>query len=157
MRIAKNFTLEELTKSQQAERLGLDNSPQNPEHLINLVLLAQNILQPVRNAHGTVIISSGYRTVQVNRAIGSKSATSQHCIGQAADFECIGGISNYDLAVWIQGNLDFDQLILECYDSKKGMNSGWIHCSFNLENNRSEKLTASFENGEMNYQRGLIG
>ena len=114
MQLSQNFSLRELTKSQTAERKGISNEP-SEEHVENLKLLCTKILQPIRDHFGIVSISSGYRSPALCEAIGSK-ITSQHASGQAADFECIGGISNYDLAVWIQGNLDFDQLILEFWE-----------------------------------------
>ena len=71
------------------------------------------------------MVSSGYRCPELSIAIGS-SKDSQHCKGQAADFE-VANVDNYDLAVWIKENLEFDQLILECYT---GGNTGWVHCSY---------------------------
>ena len=92
-------------------------------------------------------MSSGYRCPELSIAIGS-SENSQHCKGQAADFE-VAGVDNYELALWIKDNLDFDQLILECYT---GGNSGWIHCSY-VENGRKETLTYDKLNG---YRSGFI-
>ncbi|MGL6340489.1 MAG: D-Ala-D-Ala carboxypeptidase family metallohydrolase, partial [Waterburya sp.] len=65
------------------------------------------------------------------------SGTSQHCLGQAVDFE-VPGLPNKEVAQWIRKNLDFDQLILEFYDGKNP-NSGWIHCSY-VEQNRNQSL-----------------
>ena len=48
MQLSKNFSLLELTKSQTAERKGIDNTP-NADHIYNLTALAENILQPVRD------------------------------------------------------------------------------------------------------------
>jgi hypothetical protein len=97
-------------------------------------------------------INSGYRSVDLCEAIGSKS-TSQHAKGEAADIE-IAGISNADLAVFIKDNLSFDQLILECYDQAKGPSSGWVHVSFvGQPENRMDVLTYDRSNG---YRKGLI-
>ena len=90
MKITQNFSLAELTKSSTATRLGIDNTPKNDEIIVNLTNLCCNILQPVRTHFGRVVtINSGYRGPELNKAIGSKS-TSQHCKGEAADFEIIG-------------------------------------------------------------------
>ena len=124
MLLSKNFSLLELTKSQTAERRGIDNKP-TAEHIENMVALCENILQPVRDQYGSFIVSSGYRCPELCIAIGS-SKDSQHAKGQAADFE-VAGVSNYKLASWIEENLEFDQLILECFT---GGNTGWIHCSY---------------------------
>ena len=146
MELSKNFTLYELCKSQTAERRGIPNDP-DADAIFNLRALADKILQPIRNEYGSFVISSGYRCPELSIAIGS-SKDSQHCKGQAADFE-VAGVSNYDLAVWIKENLPFDQLILECYT---GGNSGWIHCSY-VEEPRKEVLTYDRLNG---YRHGLI-
>jgi len=146
MELSKNFTLYELCKSQTAERRGIPNDP-DADAIFNLRALADKILQPIRNEYGSFVISSGYRCPELSIAIGS-SKDSQHCKGQAADFE-VAGVSNYDLAVWIKENLPFDQLILECYT---GGNSGWIHCSY-VEEPRKELLTYDRLNG---YRHGLI-
>ena len=146
MELSKNFTLYELCKSQTAERRGIPNDP-DADAIFNLRALADKILQPIRNEYGSFVISSGYRCPELSIAIGS-SKDSQHCKGQAADFE-VAGVSNYDLAVWIKDNLPFDQLILECYT---GGNSGWIHCSY-VEEPRKEVLTYDRLNG---YRHGLI-
>ena len=85
MKLSENFTLDELTKSQEAIRLGIPNEP-NDEHITNLILLCKNILQPIRNHFKMpVSISSGYRSAALCEAIGS-SPNSQHTRGEAADF-----------------------------------------------------------------------
>ena len=133
MKLSENFSLLELTKSQTAERKGIDNTP-SPTHRDNLKSLCRHILQPIRDHYNRVVsVSSGYRSEALCIAIGSKT-TSQHAKGQAADFE-IYGLSNGELADWIRENLDYDQLILE-YWTPESPNNGWIHCSFNSEGNR---------------------
>ena len=146
MLLSNNFSLLELTKSQTAERKGIDNKP-TAEHIENMVSLCKNILQPIRDQYGSFIVSSGYRCPELCIAIGS-SKDSQHAKGQAADFE-VAGVSNYKLASWIEENLEFDQLILECFT---GGNTGWIHCSY-VPDGRRETLTYDKQNG---YRHGLI-
>jgi hypothetical protein len=126
VRLSKNFALSELTKSATAERLNVDNTP-NLYHLVNLTHLAIHILQPVREKFGVITINSGYRSPALNAKVGG-SKTSQHCNGQAGDFESFS-TPNPDLALWITKNLDFDQIILEFYDGVDP-NSGWVHCSY---------------------------
>lgn len=149
-RISPNFTLQEMTKSQTATRLGLDNTP-TEAHIEALRALCENVLEPTRSEfNAPVIVSSGYRSEFLCEEIGSKP-TSQHCKGEAVDFEVIGN-DNYTVAKWIQDNLDFDQLILEFYESGKP-NSGWIHVSYkNDGQNRKQALTF---NGRQ-YQNGLV-
>ena len=150
MQLSKNFSLPELTKSQTAERKGIDNTP-GPTHQDNLKLLCTSILQPIRDHFNRVVsVSSGYRSPELCTAIGSKT-TSQHAKGQAADFE-IYGLSNQELAIWINENLEYDQLILE-YWKKEDPNAGWVHCSFDDRVNRKQYLKAYKENGNTKYEQ----
>ena len=150
MQLSTNFSLLELTKSQTAERKGIDNTP-SPEHQENLKSLCTRILQPVRDHFNRVVsVSSGYRSPALCEAIGSK-ITSQHAKGQAADFE-IYGLSNKELADWINENLEYDQLILE-YWKEEDPNSGWVHCSYKSEGNRKQYLKAYKENGRTKYEQ----
>ena len=149
MKLTENFSLNELTKSQTAERKGIDNTP-STEHQENLKSLCEMILQPIRDHFGQVVsVSSGYRSPELCVAIGS-STKSQHAKGQAADFE-IFNLSNKELADYIDQNLDYDQLILE-YWKESDPNSGWIHCSFNTQGNRKQYLRAYKENGSTKYE-----
>ena len=149
MKLSENFSLVELTKSQTAERKDIDNTP-STEHQENLKSLCAHVLQPVRAHFNRVVsISSGYRSEELCVAIGSKT-TSQHAKGEAADFE-IFGVSNKELADWINENLYYDQLILE-YWKESDPNSGWVHCSFSLNGNRKQYLRAYKENGSTKYE-----
>ena len=139
MKLTVNFSLNELTKSQTAERKGIDNTP-STEHQENLKKLCENVLQPVRDHFEQVVsVSSGYRSPELCTAIGSK-ITSQHARGEAADFE-IFGVSNKELADYIHEHLDYDQLILE-YWKESDPNSGWVHCSYSEGNYRNQYLKA---------------
>lgn len=153
MRLSDNFTLHEMAKSETALRLGLDNTP--CQHVIvNLRMLCENILQPIRNYFQTgVKVNSGYRSPEVNIAVGG-SPTSDHCTGMAADIE-IPGVSNYDLAVWIRDNLYFKQLILEFYTPGIA-DSGWVHVSYDLDNLRNQVMTAARQNGKTVYLNELV-
>ena len=149
MKLSNNFSLNELTKSQTAERKGIDNTPSG-DHQENLKKLCENVLQPVRDHFGKVVtISSGYRSPELCTAIGSK-ITSQHAKGQAADFE-IFGVSNKTLADYIDSELHYDQLILE-YWKESDPNSGWVHCSFSEGQNRKQYLRAYKEDGKTKYE-----
>ena len=148
MKLSSNFSLRELTKSQTAERKGIDNTP-TEEHIENLKLLCENILQPTRDEWGVVSVSSGYRSQALCQAIGSVS-TSQHARGQAADFEC-HTVDNKELFDWVTSNLDYDQAILEFYTGTP--ESGWLHVSYNKDGNRKQRLRA-FRNdaGKTQYE-----
>ena len=152
MKLSKNFSLAELCKSQTATRMGLDSNPSEDEQE-NLRLLCERVLQPIRDHFNhTVTISSGYRNEILSQKIGS-SSKSQHCKGEAADFE-IFGTPNNEVSDWIKENLMFDQLILEYYEPGQP-NSGWIHVSYKKEinSNRKEYLMAfKDDNGKTNYK-----
>lgn len=153
MNLSANFTLKELTRSDTADRLGIDNTPDD-EQIESLRLLCENILQPVRDHFGKPVkINSGFRCSALNQATGG-SATSDHCKGQACDFE-IDGVSNPDLAQWIADNLKYTQLILEFYTQGQP-NSGWVHASFNPDNLKCQELTAVKVAGKTQYLNGLV-
>ena len=149
MKLSNNFSLNELTRSQTAERKGIDNTP-SAEHQENLKSLCTHVLQPIRDHFSRVVtISSGYRSPELCVAIGSKT-TSQHAKGEAADFE-IFGVSNKELADWIHYNVQYDQLILE-YWKESDPNSGWVHCSYSQGKNRRQYLRAYKDEGKTKYE-----
>lgn len=153
--LSEHFSLKELTRSETATRKGIDNTP-SPDHLHNLSLVCKNILEPVRNHFGKPVqINSAYRGPKLNAAVGG-SSKSQHCNGEAVDFE-IDGFPNPDLAKWVVENCDFDQVILEFYDPKEGPNSGWVHASYaSSGKQRKQVLTAVTEGGKTVYKPGFV-
>ena len=152
MNLSRNFSLQELIKSDTAIRKGIDNNP-NADQIEKLKLLCENILQPVRDHFGRVKVTSGFRSVELCTAIGS-SARSQHAKAEAADFECVG-VDNAELADWIKRELPYDQLILEYYTPGEP-NSGWIHCSYTEGMPRKQFLHAFREEGKTKY-KPIIG
>ena len=153
MKLTPNFTLSEMTKSDTALRLDMDNTP-NAVQVENLKTLCEKVLQPVRDHFGKgVKVNSGFRHPQVNAAVGG-SKTSDHCKGMAADIE-IPGVANGDLAQWIVDNLEFRQVILEFY-TPGVPDSGWVHVSFNPEDNKKQILTAAKQRGKTVYLEGLV-
>jgi len=153
MMVSDHVSLEELTKSQTGGRLGINNTP-SPIKIEALKAVCENVVEKVRAHYGQpVFINSGYRGPALNKAVGG-AASSQHCKGEAVDME-IPGVPNGDLAIWVRDNLDFDQLILECY--KAGVpTSGWVHCSYKAGGkNRKDVLTASVVKSKMTYSKGI--
>jgi zinc D-Ala-D-Ala carboxypeptidase len=149
MQLSKNFTLAELIRSDYATRQGIDNTPSEAV-IDNLKNLATNILQQIRDRFGTVIVNSGYRSPQVNSAIGG-SKSSDHVLGLACDIE-VPGMSNYALAKWCSENLIFKQLILEFY-TPGDPDSGWVHISLGT---KQQVLTAVKEGSNTIYKVGLV-
>ena len=153
VKLSKNFWLKELTKSPTAERFGISNDPSS-EHLVNLTVVTHKILQPVREQFGVITVNSGYRSPALNTKVGG-SKTSQHCNGEAVDFEQLG-TSNPDVAKWITKNLDWDQIILEFY-IKGQPNSGWIHCSYKKDGTNRRKITTALRTGGKTvYKSGFV-
>jgi hypothetical protein len=153
MKLSENFTLLELVKSDAALRLGLENTPSQGV-INNLHALVTRVLQPIREHYNvSVKVSSGYRSGAVNAAVGG-SKTSDHCQGFAADIE-VPGVSNFDLAKWIESNLKFTQVILEFYTMGQP-DSGWVHVSYDPKNLKNQAMTAIKKDGKTIYLTGLI-
>ena len=139
MQLSKHFSLKEMTKSGTAARLGLDNTP-NEEQIENLKALCENILEPLRDYYESrpIMVSSGFRSEKLSEAIGS-SSRSQHCKGEAVDFE-IPGFDNKQVAAHIKNNFLYDQLISEYYEEGIA-DSGWIHVAYKRDgSNRKQSL-----------------
>ena len=152
MKLSENFTMAEFIKSDTANRLGIDNTPEG-QHLEAAKALFENVVQKVRDHFGPTVINSGYRCPELNEAVrGSK--TSQHCHGEAADIE-VPGVANGDLAQWIVDNLEFDQVILEFYTPGEP-SSGWVHVTYKKDgSNRNKALTAAKIDGKTVYSNGI--
>lgn len=152
MNLSEHFSLREMTFSQTAIRQGIGNTP-SADQIGALRLLCEKVLEPTRAHFGRpIIVSSGYRSPALNRAVGG-STTSQHCTGEAADIE-IAGVDNRRLAKWIRDNLTFDQIILEGA-SAADPNAGWVHVSYRDNRARRSILTARFVNGKATYSEGI--
>lgn len=150
MKISEHLSLSEITRSETAKRKGISNTP-TAEHLENFKLLAENVFEKIRaNFRAPIHISSGYRSKELNDAIGG-SQTSQHSKGQAIDIDMDGssnGITNADVYNFIKDNLEFDQLIWEFGTDN---NPDWVHVSYNEGKNRKQKLKAVRTNGKTSY------
>lgn len=150
MKLSKNFSLSEFTKSNTASRRGIDNNP-TAEHIHNLVDLCENVLQPLRDAVGVPIrITSGYRSEALNEAIGG-SKTSDHSFGRAADCELwIDGYEdNAKLFNLVKSlDLDFYQMIWEFGDDEQ---PNWVHIAYRKDNIKKQCLKAYKEGGKTKY------
>lgn len=145
--VSKNFLFIELTKSEIATRQGIANGFPSVNELRCAVYLCRNVLQPVREKFGRYTPNSVFRSQDLERALknmpSSWRSDSQHTIGQACDIEVLAA-TNMKLARWVRDNLEFDQLILECYSAEEGPNSGWVHISVRPPghgNNRKQILS----------------
>lgn len=143
--VSRNFRLYELTRSDIALRHGIDNRILDERILRNAVRLVRHVAQPIRDEFGPYRPNSLYRCQDLERVLKKKpdhwESRSQHVVGEAIDSE-VAGVPNADLARWVRDNLEFDQLILECYNPDLGPDSGWVHISYSGEGkNRGEVLS----------------
>ena len=142
MRLSKNFTLSEITRSNTAARLNIKNAP-NKEHLKNMQVLVRDLIQPMRDALGPIRISSGYRSPSLNRAIGG-SSKSQHCKGQAVDIQFFkkGEMCNKEIYDWvIKEEIEFDQMINE-------FDFAWIHISLRPDNKNRKMVLEAYKDDD---------
>ncbi|MDP3683507.1 MAG: D-Ala-D-Ala carboxypeptidase family metallohydrolase [Ignavibacteria bacterium] len=143
IRLTANFYLSEFTTSQEAERNGYRNEP-NEKQIENLRLLCVNVIQPLREIIKVpIFISSGFRSSIVNAAVGGRF-NSQHLEGQAADFT-VPGMNLKEVFELIPKHFSFDQLIYEF--------GKWIHVSWNSERNRNEVLISKKVYGVTKYEK----
>ena len=146
MKLSKNFTLQEMVHSYTAVKKGILNEP-NKAQIGNIRTLCDKVLQPLRDALGPIHISSGFRSVELNRAIGG-SSSSQHCALKGAASDIDMGKRNAEVFNHIKDNLEWDQLIWVFGDNN---NPSWVHVSYNEGNNRKQILKAIKENGKTKY------
>lgn len=132
-KLTKHFTLKEMTSSGTAIRHGWKNEPDDLA-IQNLRLLCENVLEPLRCRFGVIRITSGYRSKEVNDAVGGVEF-SQHRFGQAADIFVLNQEVGKKMYAFIQTEVTFDQCIYE-YDKKTGRH--WLHVSYNIEHNRRQ-------------------
>lgn len=135
MKLTEHFTLAELTHSDTAIARHIDNTP--PSYVMPKLLTLALGLEQVRSMLGSkpMRITSGYRSMVLNQAIGSKS-TSQHVTGNAADFTCDEyGTPAEIVAAIVGSDIGYDQVISENF-----LGSKWVHISFSSRN-RLQALT----------------
>lgn len=149
--LTPHFALREMTESQTAKEHGIDNRP-TPEVVENLRRLCTHTLEPLREKLGLpIVITSGFRTKELNEIIVHASRKSQHMSGQAADFHVAQGpvqgsmvqgsrellIQAFRLII-TEPEIDFDQLII--YPT-------FIHVSYVSRERNRHQLTRASSNG----------
>ena len=122
--IMKYFSISEMTRSDTARRLGIDNTPSD-KIKNNLTLFIEKVLDPIREDWGSpIIVSSGYRCPELNKAVGGVK-TSGHLYGFCADLQVKGDLrkfSNFVIEWMKEHQMKFDQIIWE-----KSGNVTWLH------------------------------
>lgn len=157
MQITKNFHMSELVRSTTAAKRGVNNEP-SEQHKKNLIEATKNLFQPTRDALGSpIIVSSGYRSPALNRAVGG-SSTSAHSHGFAIDFTCPSYGNTRKIAEFLvkhfkEKGIKYDQIILEFPDSS----GSWVHLGYKngAGRQRCQVLTAKRINGRTKYLSGL--
>ena len=135
MKLTKNFSLEEMYRSDTARRCGIDNKPQTEEVVENLRALCTEVLQPLRDHLGKpVVVSSGYRCKDLNKKVGGVE-NSQHLKGEAADIKVRDREELIDVMRYIMDETDFDQLIRE-----KSGSTEWVHVSHKRNGNNRGRV-----------------
>ncbi len=143
--LSQNFTLAELTASDTAVRLGIDQTPTGD--IVAVLARTAEQMEIVRKLLGNkpIRVNSGYRSPVLNAAIGG-SRTSAHCTGYAVDFVCPDFGTPKDIAKHLsESAISFDQLIYE---------GTWVHISFQ-PTMRRQVLTAHFGKGPTTYTQGV--
>ena len=118
-KITENFTLEEFTRSETAERMGIQNVPGNREKLA-IVNLCAKLLQPLRDIYG-----------ELNKAVGGVP-NSMHQNGEASDLS-IDGKARELLELIEENHLPFDQAILY-------RKQNFLHVSLKVEGEQREQI-----------------
>ena len=150
MKISDHITYAEAIHSNTAKRKGIDNTPSEVQ-VLSMKLLAEKIFEPLRKwVGGPIKVNSFFRSVTLNEAIGGV-ASSQHCKGQAIDIDDVYSYkTNAEMYKWIQGNLDYDQMIWEFGTDTQ---PNWVHISYvSKEENRNKCLKAYKENRKTKYK-----
>ncbi|MEN9866232.1 MAG: hypothetical protein RL748_1822 [Pseudomonadota bacterium] len=145
MNLSPHFTLEELTFSDTAVRKGINNTPGDAV-LENLKRIAQTLEEVRALVGGPIRVSSGYRSPELNKAIGG-SGKSAHVEGLAADIT-VSSKTPKELAIMIRdSNIKYDQLIYE---------GTWVHIGLASGALRQQDLTAHFGSGPTTYSNGIV-
>jgi zinc D-Ala-D-Ala carboxypeptidase len=146
MNLTPHFTLEEMTVSDAATRLGLDNTPASAA-MANLRLVA-DVMERIRALLGNkpIVVHSGYRSLKVNQAIGGV-ATSAHCQGLACDFVCPEfGLPAEVASAIMKSDIEYDQLIREY---------GWVHIGLAQARSLSRREALTKRSAQTPYESGI--
>jgi len=132
MQLSEHFHLSEFVRSETASAMGWANNPP-PEAVRRLHMLCLRVLEPIRQRIGSpIVVTSGYRSLKLNRAIGG-SDTSSHIDGQAADIYA-AGMDAADLHALIIATVpEFDQIYLH-------RKNNFVHVTYRVGANRNQVL-----------------
>ena len=121
--LSPHFSYEEMTRSAWAEENGIDNTPDDLQ-LAGLINLCWKLGEPLRETFGPIRVNSGFRCQAVNEGVHGVG-NSKHLSGEAMDIYLPSEKLGKEYFMFIQKNVDFDQLLFE--HNRSG--AIWIHCS----------------------------
>lgn len=121
--LSPHFSYEEMTRSAWAEENGVDNTPDDLQ-LAGLINLCWKLGEPLRETFGPIRVNSGFRCQAVNEGVHGVG-NSKHLSGEAMDIYLPSEKLGKEYFLFIQKNVDFDQLLFE--HNRNG--ALWIHCS----------------------------
>ncbi len=138
--LSRHFMLREFVRSATAERLRIDNLP-SWKHVSRMCNLCIRVLEPIRCRFGVIILTSGYRSPELNRAVGGVE-NSQHTKGEAADIRVCDLETGRKMLHFIARHCDFDQAILE---RSRRTGALWLHVSSRIAttDNRRQAFVSS--------------
>lgn len=138
MLLSTHFALGEFLRSGTAIKYGIDNTPQSSMVIIRLMMLCEQVLEPLRLHCGIITITSGYRCPQLNLAVHGVPG-SQHTLGEAVDIF----IPNEEILAkyrkFIESSCTFDQLILEPRGASPGKHR-WLHVSYTMRRKNRQQV-----------------
>lgn len=132
--LSPHFSYDEMTRSAWAEEHGIDNTPDDLQ-LAALINLCWKLGEPLREVFGPIVVSSGFRSEEVNRGVHGVG-NSKHLSGEAMDIHLTSKEKGQEYFNFICKNVDYDQLLFE-FNRNGGM---WLHCSvcFDSKENRHQ-------------------
>lgn len=143
MNLTAHFTLAELTASNKARELGIDNTPR-PELVPRLVMVAEMLERIRTTLNCPVVVTSGYRCEALNLSVGG-SSTSDHPRGHAADIVCprYGTATEVARALApLVSVLGIGQIILEGVKGKQ-----WVHVSTHVPEKAVNRVLTITDSG----------
>ena len=141
-RLTEHFTLEELTFSETAQKHKIDNTPNSKQYrnLLNLAVFLEKVRAYVSSP---LVISSGFRSEEVNALVGGRKK-SDHLDGRAADTKCSRIPIKQYFELLADSDLAYDKIIIEY--------GRWVHISIPEEGKTARRLKLIIEaNGERAY------
>lgn len=152
---SRYFRWREFLRSDTAAQLKIDNTPPASAQ-VNIMYLVDKVLEPLREALGPIVVTSGYRSEALNKAVGGAHG-SFHRYGYAADIRppAVSPVSLKQIFDYIYKKLPYTELIAE------EIPDGWVHVAIarGRENEKQLKYKLpgkTVARGSYDYIQGLF-